>query len=351
MIGAWIVLWGVWLGLLPILAGKLFWNKKENGGNLLHAWVSGQIVLWAVFFVLSVPLILLEQSFSLLCLIYNVFLVLFIVGPCVFCLLRKRKYPGKAERRQKVPYTRRERLLWIVFVFLLLVQLVLTAVLAYEEGDDAYYIAVATITENSDTMYRIQPYTGLLTGYHDARHSLAPFPVWIAYLARVSGIPAAVVGQVALPIALICMAYGIFSLIACLLFEERDVRKPLFMILVELLTIFGGYSLYSAENFLLVRASQGKAVIANIIIPFLFCILLEGLQKQQDGKRKYWFLTALSLIAGCLCSTMGTLLTCILLGAMGICTAVSYRRWKVLIPIALCCVPPMGVALLYFVIK
>lgn len=50
--------------------------------------------------------------------------------------------------------------LWITAVGLLVLQLVLAGVLAYEEGDDAFYVAISTITEDANTMYRKLPYTG-----------------------------------------------------------------------------------------------------------------------------------------------------------------------------------------------
>ena len=223
---------------------------------------------------------------------------------------------------------------------------------AYEEGDDAFYVAISTITENADTMYRKLPYTGGTTGL-DARHGLAPFPIWVSFLAKASGIPSVTMAHVVLPMILIIMSYGIYYLLGRHLLGSHKAGLPLFMILVELLILFGGYSVYSAENFLLVRTAQGKAVLANIIIPFLMLLMVLLLEKQEKQERAgvgYWFLLALAMTAGCLCSTLGTLLTCILVGVTGLCAAVCYRRWRVLVPTALCCMIPVLLALLYFVL-
>ena len=114
--------------------------------------------------------------------------------------------------------------------------------------------------------------------------------------------------------------------------------------------IFGGQSLYTAENFLLVRTAQGKAVLADIIIPFTFLLLLtlfERLQEKEQPGIKYWLLMAVTMIAGCLCSTQGALLTCILLGVGGMCAAVCYRKWKMIPPVAACCVFPVIMAFLF----
>ena len=102
--------------------------------------------------------------------------------------VRLRRLPGCSEKdKQSAP-------VWCLFAVLLLIQLAAAGMLAYEEGDDAFYVAVATGTESSDTLYDILPYTGATTGT-DARHGLAPFPVWTAFLARLSGIHPATVNQ------------------------------------------------------------------------------------------------------------------------------------------------------------
>lgn len=200
-------------------------------------------------------------------------------------------------------------------------------------------------------MYQVLPYTGGATEL-DMRHGLAPFPIWVAFLARVSGMHAATVAQVVLPVTLIGMAYIIYYMIGRRLFSGSSRRGlPLFMLFLEVLVIFGGQSLYTAENFLLVRTAQGKAVLACIIIPFLFFLLLllfERMQKRQSAE--YWILLGLTMTAGCLCSTQGALLTCVLVGMGSLSAVVSCRRWRILIPAAACCVIPAGMAVFYLLL-
>ena len=91
-------------------------------------------------------------------------------------------------------------------------------------------------------------------------------------------------------------------------------------------------------------------MIANIILPFLFLLLYLLLGRVQMGEKtrvKYWLLVALTMLSGCLCSTLGSLLTCLLLGVVGVCTAVCYGRWRILLPMMGCCLIPAGFAVLY----
>lgn len=354
MLGIRIVILGIFLLLIPTLIGTLFERKQGQTEGLIFCWISGQMLTWAGFLVICVPMILLKQSFSLVSTLFHGYQGILLLAAIVFGIYRKRQSVGIREKKEMIKKAgRTAHIWWIVFWLLLILQWVLTIFLAYEEGDDAFYFATATITEQSDTMYLLLPYTGFSTGL-DARHGLAPFPVWIAYLAKVSGIPALVVAQVLLPLALLGMSYGIYYLMAKHLCTEKEETVGLFMVLTEMLFLFGGYSLFTAENFMLVRASQGKAVIAGIILPFLMYLimrLMRSLQKQERYGIIPWMLFAATMTAACLCSTQGTILSCVLIGIAGLCVAVSYKKIRLLIPLVLCSGVPVCMALLYFVVK
>lgn len=340
--------------VLPVLVGGIFSRVDRKGFNLLFRWVGGQVCLWAGFHAICVPLILLpkENSFLSVLEMYAVFIVamlLFALGAGIKRRAGIREKAVDAAAGREKGRDSISLLLWCLVLALLALQLALAGMLAYEEGDDAFYVAVSSITAESGTMYQVLPYTGGATGL-DARHGLAPFPVWVAMLSRVSGMHSATVAQIVLPVVLIGMAYAVFFMLGRHLFSDNCRRLPLFMLFMELLVIFGGQSLYTTENFLLVRTAQGKAVLADIVIPFIFLLLLILFEKIQQGERaglKFWLLLALAMAAGCLCSTQGALLTCMLLGAGIVCASVCYRRWKLLLPMLACCIVPVIMAFLY----
>lgn len=338
----------------PILAGGVF-SGTRGGKNLPLRWASGQMLLWAGFEIISVPLILKERAFNDVVRIFLFYTAIAILLALLSDMRYIKKNKGLVKKDAEIGGNKDSlsMLLWICVIVLLLLQLVLACVLAYEEGDDAYYVGISTITADADTMYRKLPYTG---GYTepDVRHSLAPFPIWVAFLSRISGMQAVTVAQIILPVVLIVMCYSVYFMIGMRLFQDTSRKLSLFMLILECLVMFGGYSLYTAENFLLVRTAQGKAVLANIILPFLFLLffqLLEKLEEKEKAGGGYWTLLACTMASGCLCSTQGTLLTGMLLGIVGACTVVCYRKWNLILPLICCCVLPGVVALLYLWLK
>lgn len=348
-----VLILAVWLLLIPTAVGGIAAagvDKRKK--NLPFLWITGQIILWAVFQVICVPFVLMEKEFSLVVLLYGVTASLLAAVSIVISVLRLRRrkngfqvIEGRKEGHGKWYYV-----LWTVFAALLVFQLVQAVRLSYGDGDDAYYVAVSTLAEESNQMYLKLPYTGGTTGL-DARHGLAPFPIWIAFLARISGMRTVSVAHVAAPLLLIPMTYGIYYLIGRKICGKKNGEKlPLFLVFTQLLVLFGDYSFYTVENFMIARSRQGKAALGNIILPmmvFVLLVILERIQEKQKVEWIWWGLLAAVVTAGCLCSTLGALLSCLLVGVTGICAAACYRRWKILVPMALCCLPAVGFALLY----
>ncbi len=337
---------------IPTVVGGLFRrNVDKNLTNLVFQWISGQILLWACFQLICVPMILLDIDFKWVVAVYGALLALASLAALILAA-RNRKAAGamtiiRGFDRKKLS----THLVWMVFWGLLAFQLVQAVRMTYRDGDDAFYVAISSITQNAETMYRKLPYTGYTTEL-DARHGLAPFPIWIAFLAKAMGIRAVSVAHVILPVALIGMTYGIFYLIGGSLLKGKKDVLPVFLIFTELLVLFGDYSFYTVENFMIARSRQGKAALGSIIIPVLLLLLLSlfrQLQEGEDVSLKYYLLLASVGMAGCLCSTMGAILCCVLVGVAGICAAVAFKRWKILIPLALCCLPNVCYSVLYLV--
>lgn len=336
---------------VPLLVGGIFTDVDKSVGQLPFRWVSGQFCLWACFQLICVPFVLWSGNFvPMLYLFLGCSLALAALGAArSIAGWRKKKASGAVIPVFRRKPGRAEALLWILFAAVLLFQLVQAVRMTYTDGDDAYYVAISTTVANDELMYRKLPYTGYSTEL-DARHGLAPFPVWIACLAKLSGMEAVSVAHLVLPVVLIAFAYGVFYLLGRTLLPAWGGKFPLYLIFTELLVLFGNYSIYTSESFLIARSRQGKAALSGIVIPFLFYLLLlwlKRLERQEKLPGVFYLLLLSANITSCLCSTLGGVLLCMLAGITGLFGAVSYRRWRQLVPMGLCCLPCVGYAVLY----
>lgn len=335
--------------VMPMLAGWLFVRVDGRAANPVFLWVSGQICLWTGFHMICVALVLAEGSFTQVVFLFSGYSILAAVLGAVRLIFRWRKGRTAEISAVRGQADKSGTVLWILFGAVLLFQLVQAVRMAYADGDDAFYVALSTIIQGDDTMYHKLAYTGSPTEL-DVRHGLAPFPAWIAYFARMSGMETASVAHLVLSCVLIALSYAVLYLLGRHLFPEKDAKLPLFMLFTELLVLFGDYSFYTAENFMIARSRQGKAALASIVIPFLFYLLLLWLRAQEKREKlpaMFYPLLFGTVASGCLCSTLGALLTCMLTGIVGVLGAAGYKRWMQLFPVAVCCAPGVCFAAIY----
>ncbi|MBR3769273.1 MAG: hypothetical protein IKL06_01955 [Lachnospiraceae bacterium] len=322
----------------------------------------GYIMMWALFQIFTVPCIIMGHHldsvsilFSLMCIILT---ICGMVGFFRVTLEWKWKEFIQEKRewlKQKVWDKRRIIVLaisWGIFALLLLFQLYKSYTLAYADGDDAYYIPISTAANLGGGMYEISPYTGAPTDF-DIRHGLAPFPMWVSFIADKMGVNTAVAAHTWIPLVLIPLTYIIYYYIGKELLLERKHYISVFMNFVALLQIFGNYSIYPASTFLLTRTRQGKAALGNIIIPFLIYLLIM-LVKDADRKNGYGSFSCIFKLfmlsfAASLCSTMSGFLIMFLAGTVFLWIYVRYQSWKLILQYMVAFLPSIAYAIIYFV--
>lgn len=335
---------------LGIGAGiAVFVDRQEKNAGFM--WMAGYLVLFAAFQILAVPLIIKGARFSTLVRWFAALGVLSAMAGVLVRLWRMKRVPVLQVVKPRME--KREIILWAVFGIMLLIQLFLAGYLSFADGDDAYFVTTATIADGTDKMYVYLPYTGGTTSL-DMRHALAPFPLYIAFLARVTGIHAATIAHIVLPVVLIPLTYCIYGLIGSRLFKGKRGQLPVFMIFTALLILWGNYSLYTAETFLMTRTRQGKAALGNIMVPafFLLAYLVgERLAENKKVEKVLWILLFSLTVFSCLCSTFGGFLAAVLLGVFGLCALIAYRRWRLLPLLAVCLLPAAVYMGMYMILK
>lgn len=369
----------VWLVLIPTLLGLPFAGLgMEREKKLGTALVCGYMEMWALFHVVTVIFILTTGRFQHVVYVFTPVAIMGALASCIWVFYRARTHkiekpvrearclPWKLDNKQERFDKTIEFFVWCVFAVIVIFQVVMSCIMAFAHGDDAFYVPLSSQIEAGGWMYGNIPYTGWTTSL-DIRHALAPFPVWISFLGRMSGIHTTIIAQSIIGGVLLIVCYMIYYRIAKILFAKEKQGIAYFMLFIALLQIFGNYSSYTPETFMLTRGCQGKAVLANLIIPFLlWCILQMSQEYSMDDrlaeqhrrpngesdKRKVLLciLIVLTSMASWLCSTLGTFLSAALIGIGGVVIAIAYRDQRAFWHAVACALPSGFYAVIYFLL-
>ena len=329
------------LVLLPYLIGVLVNNKILNIRQSFFAFdmASGYIVMFALFYLITMPLLFAKASLTFLVAVSMISFVLISVFALIFY-------------RQKIilslkslsEYVIKLPLLTVIAVVLILLQTFMLAYFTRIDDDDAFFVAQAVTAVETNTIYEYDPYTGLETdGYH-MRYVMSPFPIFNAVISEFAGIHPAIMAHTVMPIFLIPLGYIVYMMFAALFFPGKIKSQITFLIFMSVVNIFGYVSVYTQSTFFLYRIWQGKAVLAAILIP---AILFFAHKYMRGDIKNGWFIILASVLASCLVSSMGVFLTPVMLGVIALIYTFIERKADKLVATVLCCVPAILCGLIY----
>jgi len=333
-----------WLGIVPLYTGALLIKKNKSDQNSLFlTYLAGIICMFATFQIFSIPMIFMNMSLDSLMYIWCGTLVLLTI---ISIFENKTLKRIRKDTRNTFKIFERSTL----FVFLCIcIQIFIFAYTQHLEGDDSFYLGTATTAWGTNTMYKFDPYTGDPLASFPARYVLAPFPILIAILGNLLQMHPVIVAHTVLPFILIPMSYMTLYLIARHLFPNRTKAVSLFMFFVVILHSFGYFSVYSTSTFLLLRIWQGKAVIANILLPFSFLFMIKIMK--EEGSKSEWILLFLTTLASCMVSSMGVILIPFFIGCFGVSYAIVKKKIRILLYTIISLAPCIIYGGIYYFIK
>lgn len=339
---------------MPFVVGQLWTRQfKEHACTIAFSFVCGVVTMFAVFEVLAVPMILLQKPFHILYLSWLVciWIITFVSGIWNY---RSIIQTFRLKYGQLKTITGRERLVWVVAILLILFQTWLLAGNMHTDTDDARFVAEAMEAYEKDTMLQYHPLTGEFLGQPIGEMSKdipAPFPFFYALLGKLFHLIPTIAAHVVLPALLIPLAYLVYFLIGRYLLKGNRLYVGLFLGLLSLIHLFAFESIYSAGYTLLTIIWQGRSVLAMIILPFTWYLLMRLTSDNEcRGARNYYLLLCCTVIAACLTSSMSAILVPILTAAYMVVNVVKRRTLMPLLWMSVLWIPSIISYLLYRVI-
>lgn len=331
------------LGIVPVLLGILVTPRihRENADSVTFNYIVGIMLMLCIMQIFSVPMTLAKQSFSRLVLGYSA--VLAVLALCALFLRRKALQQSFRTAAERI---RGAGKLWIAAVVLIYVPIIiLTFYTTFIYGDDKTYLTMVNDIVSSDTLYLVDTITGEMQSWVSAKYALSSYWTFLAYLAKVTGIHPLILCKTVLLYFIIPMYYAVQGLFASWLFRNDKRKMAVYMLFVNLVSVFGGFSNYTITYRLLTWVWQSKAFLALIVMPFLF--YFANLMFEKRTKVAEYLLLAVTIVAACSTTLTGAGLAVAMVAALAFLYAVKRKRFGILVGTGLACSPALLLVVVY----
>ncbi|NLG03652.1 MAG: hypothetical protein GX567_07505 [Clostridia bacterium] len=332
--------------VVPYLLGTI-WTKKLSHvyeqNSVALALVMGMLTMFACFQVPAVFMIIKRYPFHLLITVFVcemtvlcVFSVIY--NACRYLEIWKRKIE---ELRLMWKESVLVKVLIITFLCMVIGQAVLLSYADLYDTDDARYLAEGLDAIETDQMLLTHPLTGesLTSPIGEmVKDVVSPWSMFLASLSAITGIHIATLSHVLLPLVLIPVCYLIYWLLSVKIFSFAQREKRfLFMNFLCMLVMFGRLSPFWDSAYLLYRIWQGKAILAAIIIPFLFW-LMNAIMEDYEHTANY-ILLFITMLALCVLTPISFIFPPVIVGVYGLLIAFYKKKPIIVLKVFLTCLP------------
>lgn len=331
------------LGIFPVMIGALFTasSKKEESYHVIYVYMVGTLVMLALSEVLSVPMTLLKMSFQMFVVVYSfgIFAMLILA---IF-VARKRCISIFHNMIDGITHF---QLKWVpVLIGIFGPIIVLAFFTTYIYGDDRVYLAMVNDIVSSNRLYLTNINTGDSDGWVIAKYALSSYWTWIAYIVKMTGIHTLILCKTIWAFIFVPLAYAIQYMLAKYLFFHDERKVYVFMLILILVCIFGGFSTYTVTYRLYTWIWQSKAFLAVIVLPFLFYYcntIFEAIPKGTD-----YLVLFIMILGTCSTTLTGTGLAVGMVCLLALYYSIVYRKVGIFLKSFLMCTPAYFLMLFY----
>lgn len=312
----------LFFGMLAVFCclGSFFIRENRyESSHLGETVLFGFIAYYFLFEVISVPMMLLGGKLHVLGYVWAAVIAVLTVSSVCFHLGMWRQWGKNKEHFWKGKSA-------AFYLMLLLIGIQIYYVAALQENgsaDAAYYVGSVTTNLATDSISSFDPYTGKALDFFNIRYVFSMYPTANAVLCRLTGFHPLIVTKVILSVMTVVLSYLVYAQIGKrLLKENRAVWILLCFISIVNLNF---HTTFSNASFLLTRGYEGKAVLCNIILPFLFYLGL--CLYQEKNEKRAWLLFFLTGVAA-IDLTMSSMMTVpVAMSAVILPNLVMKKRW------------------------
>lgn len=317
--------------IIPLIFGLpwTYYCKFDGRVAILgYSYVMGFFVMLSMFTLVLVPLAIFNVTFKVLCIVYSLFLIITFSVSVLY--IKKYKVLNIFSECKRSKWSNWDLLYLIIFIGLFLVQIFYAFFYSRTVMADDGYIAfsASAISDNYINLTNVSNGLYLAKNAEWIRRTIQTINFFPAYLSYISSLKPIIIDHSIMYVIVDFLAYASYVVLADKMFKRKD-NKLLFLIFVEILYIWGLHSNYSMTFRLLGPNSEGKAILAVVLAPFMLGTMHYVV---ENGYKSYAGFQLLVLsISACSLSLGGVYTTIAILISMVLISAITNRSYKVLL--------------------
>lgn len=325
------------------LAVRLVPDKDYSISRVL---ILGFFLLHFLFFLITMPLKVTLQPLSLLSGIWAVVLVLITIA---FFISQRGRW-GRTLSGIREAFDGRHKYITLAFFALVLVQIILINGNdeTYAIWDQSYYLGDSVTSWYTNTISQYSPYTGRILNVLNSEYLLETYQNHTSVMCQLLNIHP-MVENLTIMATVVVILYNLIALeIGKFFFKGDRFRSTLLVFFLTLLNFFS-YNLYTAAEFLFIRPSEGKTILAVLILPSLFYCFLKVM---EDVEAKTWWVYSFLIIAGSFGLNMSSIFMIPFeLSALYIPYAIHRNKFSIFVRYLILMLPCVLMAALYLLTK
>ena len=326
--------------VVPVLIGNEVIGALNQEITISKSYVFGTVTMWAIGQIVSVPLILIKSSFIIVIVLLSlIYVILSGVG------IYKRRWINRLlpEITREIDNKYFSYGFLVIMLTIIGVLICVQISLQHTDADDARFVVSAVDIVRTNRMFVTNPSSGENWGswYGEfARDIFSPWAIYIAYLAKITGISTGVMAHTMMPVSLMLAVYAAYWMLSDEFFHGKVVYRCIFVMAWLLINLYGYASLCTSETFLMTRIWQGKSLVTALGIPLQMLVFLWIYKEDNDNKmQSYMVLLLLISFAMCFTSGMGIILCAIMVGCYGLVYGIIKKKWKLMIAMWCAAIP------------
>lgn len=319
--------------------GSLLLRKKGEALRFSTAIVVGFFAYYSLFFVACVPVMKMFRPLSMLCWIWVPIVIAITAVSATLC---NGLWSEKA--KQLIARIKEHPLLFTALLVIIGIQIWIVTSSYNFTLDASYYVAGVSTNVETNMINVYDPFTGAWQDHFEMRYFFATYTVSDAVWCYITGIPALVWTKSVMAAVVIILTNMIYYMIGSELFGGKTKEQVLmlgFTVLMNLMFI----TIYTSSLFLYTRTYEGKAIVGNLSIMailYMFILYVKG-----NKPRYFWLLMFIICFGSNTVSSSANMLIPVEMTALFVPEILLHKKFKDLIPYALCILPGLILALAF----